>query len=490
MATRSVVAVDIGAESGRVMLAHFDGRSLRCEEVHRFPNRPAKISGHLFWDVLALWNEVCLGLSAARQVAGHLDSVGIDTWGVDYALVDAVGLLVSQPYQYRDHRTDGMMERVFATVPRELIYQRTGIQFLPINTLYQLAAHQVEQPELLAAAHRLLLLPDLLHGWLCGEMVSEYTNATTTQLWDAATHHWAVDLLDMLQLPTRLLPSVVEAGTRLGPLRPELAQDLGPVEVVAPATHDTGSAIAAAPVTISDGWGYISSGTWSLVGQELGHPLLTHAAMASNFTNEGGVFGTIRFLKNVMGLWLVQSCLREWQRLHSADTLNYEALLQLADQAPAFSAVIDPDDPRFLAPDNMLSAINAYLVEHRQPVLQQPGMIVRCILESLVLRYQIVFEECARLTNIGIHGIHILGGGARIGLINQWLADAMNVPVLAGPTEASSVGNALMQLVALGELATLSDVRALARQQPTQAFFPRAQEHARWQEHLAYFQAL
>jgi rhamnulokinase len=490
MAMRSVVAVDIGAESGRIMLVHYDGRQLQSEEIRRFPNRPARIAGHLFWDVLALWNEICLGLGAARQAAGHLDSVGIDTWGVDYALVDAAGLLVCQPYQYRDHRTDGMMDRVFASVPRELIYQRTGIQFLPINTLYQLAAQQAQQPELLAAAHRMLLLPDLFHSWLSGEMVSEYTNATTTQLWDAMTHRWAVDVLDMLQLPTSLLPPVVEAGTLLGPLRSELAQDLGPVEVVAPATHDTGSAVAAAPVAISDGWGYISSGTWSLVGQELDHPLLTEAAGAANFTNEGGIFGTIRFLRNVMGLWLVQSCLREWQRLHRADTLDYEILLQLASQAPAFAAVIDPDDPRFLAPDSMLSAINSYLVEHRQPVLHQPGMVVRCILESLVLRYRTVFDECARLTNTRIHGIHILGGGARNGLINQWLADAMDVPVLAGPIEATAMGNALMQLVALGELSTLSDVRALARQQPTQNFYPRAQEHARWQEHLAHFQTL
>ncbi|PWT71949.1 MAG: rhamnulokinase, partial [Chloroflexi bacterium] len=374
----------------------------------------------------------------------------------------------------------------------EVIYRRTGIQFLPINTLYQLAAQQERQPDLLAAAYRLLLVPDLFHSWLCGEMVSEYTNATTTQLWDATIHGWAVDMLATLQLPSALLPPVVDAGTRLGTLLPELARELGPVEVVAPATHDTGSAVAAVPVGTSDGWGYISSGTWSLVGQELGHPLLTDAALASNFTNEGGIFGTIRFLKNVMGLWLVQSCLREWQQQQQqyANTLDYVRLLQLAGQAPAFTAVIDPDDPRFLAPDNMLSAINAYLVEHRQPLLHQPGMIVRCILESLVLRYQTVFEECARLTSIGIHGIHVLGGGARNALMNQWLADAMGVPVLAGPVEATALGNALMQLVALGELSTLADVRALARQQPTKEFFPRADERARWQEHLARFLAL
>jgi rhamnulokinase len=488
MAMRSVVAVDIGAESGRVILARYDGTRLKSQEIHRFANRPAKVFGHLFWDVFALWNEICAGLREAHQAAGHLDSIGVDTWGVDYALVDAHGLLVSQPYQYRDHRTEGMMERVFAVVPREFIYRRTGIQFLPINTLYQLVAQQLQQPTALAEAHRLLLLPDLFHSWLCGEMVSEYTNATTTQLWDSAEHRWASDILTALHLPASILPPVVEAGTRLGPVLPEMALDLGPVQVVAPATHDTGSAIAATPVSVAGSWGYISSGTWSLVGQELDQPLLTDAAMASNFTNEGGVFGTIRFLKNVMGLWLLQSCLREWQ-LHDA-TLDYERLLQLAEQAPAFSTFIDPDDSRFLAPDTMLAAIQAYLVEHRLPVLHQPGSIVRCILESLVLRYRQVLEECTRLTGMEIHGIHILGGGAHNALLNQWLADAMDVPVLAGPTEATALGNALMQLVALGELATLADVRSVARQQPTQIFSPRAREHARWQEHFARFEAL
>jgi rhamnulokinase len=488
MATRSVVAVDIGAESGRVMLARYDGKRLALEEVHRFANHPVKVLGHLFWDVFALWNEIRFGLRAAHQAAGTLDSVGIDTWGVDYALVDAHGLLVGQPYQYRDHRTEGMMERVFAALPRETIYRRTGIQFLPINTLYQLMAQQEQQPDLLAKAQRLLLMPDLLNCWLSGETVSEYTNATTTQLWDAEQHRWAGDFLTRLHLPASILPQVVEPGTRLGPLLSELALDLGPVQVVAPATHDTGSAIAATPVAFAEGWGYISSGTWSLVGQELDHPLLTDSAMAANFTNEGGVFGTIRFLKNVMGLWLVQSCLREWKRVDI--TLDYDRLLQLAEQAPAFSAVIDPDDSRFLAPDSMLAAIHGYLVEHGQAILEQPGMLVRCIMESLVLRYQQIFTECARLTGTRVHGIHILGGGAHNALLNQWLADAMDVPVLAGPTEATALGNALMQLVALGELASLAQVRAVARQQPTVIFTPRAREHGRWQEHLARFQAL
>jgi rhamnulokinase len=488
MATRTVAAVDIGAESGRVMLARFDGHRLTLQEVSRFANRPAQVRGHLFWDVFALWNDIRLGLRQARQVAGHLDSIGIDTWGVDYALVDANGLLLGQPYHYRDDRTKGIMEQVFAEIPRAAIYRRTGIQFLPFNTLYQLAAHQAQQPAVLTQAHRLLLIPDLLHSWLCGEMISEQTNATTTQLWDATRHDWAADILAAVHLSASVLPPVVEAGTLLGPLLPDLAQDLGAAQVVAPATHDTGSAIAATPVAFPDGWGYISSGTWSLVGQELDHPLLTDAACMANFTNEGGIFGTTRFLKNVMGLWLVQCCLRHWQQADA--TLDYDWMMRRASDAPAFAALIDPDDPRFLSPENMLTAIHDYLVEHQFPALDQPGAIVRCILESLVVRYQQVFEECARLTGTPIHGIHILGGGAHNVLLNQWLADAMGVPVLAGPVEATALGNALMQLVALGELATLADVRELAHQQPTQTFSPHADQHARWQEQGARFRAL
>jgi rhamnulokinase len=486
MAVRAVAAVDIGAESGRVMLARYNERGLHLEEIHRFSNRPARVRGHLFWDVFALWNDIGLGLRAAQQHAGHLDSIGIDTWGVDYALVDERGLLVSQPYHYRDRRTEGMLEEVAAVVPPRDLYHRTGIQFLPINTLYQLAAHLRQQPSLLSAAHRLLLMPDLFQFWLTGEMVSEYTNATTTQMWDASAHCWAGDLLTKLGLPSSLLAPVVEAGTPLGPVIADAGLD-GKVPVVAPATHDTGSAVAATPVGSNEhGWGYISSGTWSLVGQELDHPVLTDAAMAANFTNEGGVFGTIRFLKNVMGLWLVQGCLREWQ--NDDPTLDYERLMVLAEQASAFADAIDPDDQHFLAPDNMLVAIGAYRQAHGLSALSEPGAIVRCILESLVLRYRQVFEECIRLTGRPIHAINILGGGAHNTLLNQWLADAMNVPVLAGPTEATALGNALMQLVGLRELTSLADVRAVAVQQPTQMFSPRPAEHAQWQEHYGRFQ--
>ncbi len=289
MATRNLAAVDLGAESGRVILARFDGRNLDLEEVHRFPNQPVMVRGHRFWNMPGLWNEVLAGLRKARQLAGKLDSVGVDTWGVDYGLVDSNGLLLGLPFQYRDQRTHGVMEQVFARVPRDLLYRRTGIQFLPINTLYQLYAHERMQPGDLDRAHRLLLIPDLLHNWLCGSELSEYTNATTTQCWDPLAGAWATDLLDQLAIPSALLPPVVEAGTLLGEVLPEWRDDFGVTKVIAPATHDTGSAIVALPAQHADGWGYISSGTWSLVGVELPQPVMTQESLSANFTNEGGV---------------------------------------------------------------------------------------------------------------------------------------------------------------------------------------------------------
>ncbi|HEY7355552.1 MAG TPA: FGGY family carbohydrate kinase, partial [Ktedonobacterales bacterium] len=304
MPTRNIAAIDLGAESGRVMLARFDGARVSLEEMNRFPNRPVRVRGHLFWDALGLWREILAGLRRARAAAGTLDSVGVDTWGVDYGLVDAEGLLLGLPYHYRDGRTMGMMAALEASVGREHIYTATGIQFLPFNTLYQLAAHSRQPLGQLESAHRLLLMPDLLHCWLSGEQVAERTNATTTQLLDAATGRWSAPLLAAADVPERIMPPIVEPGTILGVALAEVQDDLGAgVRVVLPATHDTGSAVAGIPVIGGANWAYISSGTWSLVGLELARPLISSGGLEANFTNEGGVFGTTRFLKNVMGLW-------------------------------------------------------------------------------------------------------------------------------------------------------------------------------------------
>jgi rhamnulokinase len=480
MATRNVAAVDLGAESGRVILARFDGRQVTLEEVHRFANRPVLIHGHRFWNILSLWNETLAGLRKARLLAGALDSIGVDTWAVDYGLVDTRGLLLSQPFQYRDSRTDGVMERVWTRIPREVLYARTGIQFLPFNTLYQLAAHEEMQPGELGHAHKLLLIPDLLHNWLCGSLITERTNASTTQCWNPLAGEWATDLLAQLDLPTTMLPPVVEPGTVLGPIISSLQRELGNARVIAPATHDTGSALAALPAATPDGWGYISSGTWSLVGVELNRPLVGPEALAANCTNEGGVFGTTRFLKNVMGLWLLQECQRQWE--HTGQASDYETLLADADEIPAFSALVNPDDARFLAPSDMPAALNAFLSEHGQNPLVAPAAFARCIMESLVLRYRQVFEQITTLTGTRMNGIHVLGGGARNTRLNQWLADALAAPVIAGPYEATAYGNALMQLVGLGELSSLAEVRAIARQTSTRVFEPRPAQYATWQE--------
>jgi rhamnulokinase len=471
-----------------VILARFDGQQVALEEVHRFANRPVLLHGHRFWNILSLWDETLAGLLKARALAGSLDSIGVDTWAVDYGLVDARGFLRSQPFQYRDQRTDGVMERVWSRVPREQIYARTGIQFLPFNTLYQLIAHEEMQPGELSHAHCLLMIPDLLHNWLCGSLVTERTNASTTQCWDPVAGAWTTDLLTQLGLPTTMLSAVVEPGTILGPVLSSLQGELGQARVIAPATHDTGSAIAAIPVTTPAGWGYISSGTWSLVGVELPRPLVSPAALAANCTNEGGVFGTTRFLKNVMGLWLLQECQRQWERVgHATD---YETLLANVDGVPAFGALIDPDDTRFLAPPDMPAALNSFLRERGHAPLLAPAAFARCIMESLILRYRQVFQQISSLTGTQLNGIHVLGGGARNLRLNQWLADALAVPVIAGPYEATAYGNALMQLVGLGELSSLTQVRAIVQHTPTRVFEPQPGQSAIWQEAAQRFAEL
>lgn len=486
MATRNLAAVDLGADSGRVMLATFDGRQLTLKEVYRFPNRPVFLHGHRFWNMLALWDETLTGLRKAKQIAGGLDSIGVDAWGVDYGLIDGGGFLLGAPFQYRDPRTDGVMKQVFAHVPREKLYERTGIQLLPINTLFQLYAHEQSQPGQLAWAQRLLMIPDLLHYWLCGSLSTEYTNATTTQCLDPRTGQWATDVLEQLAIPTTMLPSVVQAGNVLGEIVPALRNDLGTSRVIAPATHDTGSAIAGVPAQAGSDWGYISSGTWSLVGVELPQPLITPAALAANCTNEGGILGTTRFLKNITGLWLLQECQRQWAR--NGYIPDYDALLAQADKVSAFAALIDPDDSRFLAPEDMSIAINSYLLEHGQAPLQEPAAFARCIMESLVLRYCEVFEQIGQLTHTQIQRVHVIGGGARNARLNQWLADALAVPVIAGPYEATALGNALMQLVGLGELSNLADVRAIVQRAPTQIFTPQTSRYSAWNEARQRFQ--
>ncbi len=448
------LALDLGAESGRAILGSLADGKLTLTETHRFPNGAVQLPDGLYWDVLRLWQEIqrAIALSAAQA---PLASLGIDTWGVDFALLDETGALLANPRHYRDPRTDGILAAAFQRVPRPQIFAQTGIQFLPFNTLYQLLALSRQQPSLLQAAHTLLTIPDLFNYWLSGTIVCEFTNATTTQCFDPLRRNWAFPLLEALELPTRILPPVCEPGTLLGHLSAPPQPQSAPISVIAPACHDTGSAVAAVPAEGTD-FAWLSSGTWSIMGVEAASPCLDERALAYNFTNEGGVFGAWRLSKNIMGLWLMQECKREWG-------LSYDEITQLAAQVQPFLAVIDPDADLFLRPGGMPARIQQFCARSRQPVPQTRGEIARVALESLALKYRLVLERLETLTGKRLAPLHIIGGGTKNRLLNQFTADCLNRPVIAGPVEATAIGNLLMQAIALGHLSSLKEARALVR---------------------------
>lgn len=476
MAQQSVIAVDLGAESGRVMAAAFDGRSLALQELHRFPNTPVTVRGTLHWDLLRLWHEIQHGLAKGKERLPA--SLGVDTWGVDFALLDEQGALLGNPVHYRDQRTAGMMQAVFSRVPRQELFARTGIQFLPINTLYQLMSLVESRSPQVQAAATFLTVPDLLNYWLSGARVCEYTNATTTQMLDARNRDWASELLQRLDIPTHILPDIVAPGTRLGAYEG--------IPVIAPACHDTGSAVAAVPAQGAD-FAYISSGTWSLVGLELDEPLLDERALAANVTNEGGVFGSYRLLKNLAGLWILQQCRAAWAA--AGQSYTYPQLVEMAAQAEPLAALFDPNDAAFLSPGDHPQQIRARCRDANGPPPETPGAVVRAVLESLALAYRQVLEQVAAIAGRQISAIHIVGGGSQNALLNQMTANATGLPVVAGPVEATVIGNALVQLIALGELAGRSEARALvAGMGQLQRYEP--QQSARWEEAYHRFQAL
>ena len=458
------IAVDLGATSGRVMLGRWatgpDGPHVRLHELHRFANGPVQVLGHIYWDVLRLWEEMLQGLRR-YAAASHepLAGIGIDTWAVDFGLLDRDGQLIGNPYHYRDRRTDGVPEEVDKIIPSQRLYERTGIQRLPLNTLYQLASMRMHGSAQLEQAHALLLIPDLFHYWLSGRIAAEYTNATTTQFLAAVDKRWAVELLDDLHVPTAILPPVVRPGTILGKLLPDVCAAVGlpterAVPVVATATHDTASAVAATP-SLDDSSAYISSGTWSLAGIEVQEPILTERARLLNFTNEGGVAGTIRFLRNVAGLWLLQECRRTWEQEGKAYTwMDLEAL---ATEVPPMRSLIDPDAPDFLHPPEMRAAIMDFCGRTGQPVPATVGEIARCCIDSLALRYRWVVEALEDVTGRQLETIRIVGGGSRNRLLCQLTADVSGRRVVAGPVEATALGNIMVQAVATG---LLSDIPA------------------------------
>ena len=492
MSERIYLAVDLGAESGRVIAGRFDGTTVQLDEVHRFPNGPLPLAGTRRWDVLRLWSDIVEGLrkSADRYKTGIV-SVGVDTWGVDYVLLSKSNELLGQPYNYRDPRTDGMMEAAASRVPRAEIFAQTGLQFMQINTLYQLLAMQLNDPQMLKFANRLLMMPDFFHWLLSGSQVVEFTNATTSQALNATERDWAWDLLRKLEIPTHLFPQLVTPGTKLGPLREDVARLTGlpRIDVVAPPTHDTAAAVVATPTehTGKANWAYISSGTWSLIGVEVQEAILTPEALAQNVTNEGGVDGTYRLLKNVMGLWLVQECRRSFER--QGKSLDYAELTQLANEAEAFRSLVDPNDPVFLSPQDMPTELSQWCQQTGQPAPETEGQFVRCALESLALKYREVLEGIESLTGERIEVIHIMGGGCKNVVLNQFTANACGRPVIAGPIEATALGNVLIQARASGDISTLAEIRDVVRRSSEmQTFEP--QNVDQWQQAYERFRSL
>ncbi len=456
--TYKFLAFDFGASSGRAMLAVYDGEKITLEEKHRFSNDPVLVNGGMFWDVLRLFHEIKQGiLKCANSGDRDIDCIGIDTWGVDYGLLDKDDQLLGNPYHYRDTRTDGMYEKAFSMVPKAEIFQETGIAFNWFNTIYQLLA--AKDSTALKEAKTLLFMPDLLNFFLTGEKRCEYTIASTSQMFDSKKQDWAYDLLKKMGLPTDLFAPVIYPGEQVGVLTKELAEELGvaQIPVMAVASHDTGSAVASVPVCGDQDFIYISSGTWSLMGVELSEPLVNADVLAHNFTNEGGVNKTIRFLKNIMGLWLIQESRRQWER--EGQSLSFADLEKQARAAEPFTCFIDPDYEAFQTPGNMPEKIREYCRKTNQTVPESVGAVIRCIAESLVFRYRDTIEGMEAVTGKSYPEIHIVGGGIKDTMICQFTANATKRVVEAGPVEATSIGNVMVQAMACGAIASLADGR-------------------------------
>ena len=497
-ATTDYLALDLGAESGRGLLGKFDGEQLTLEEVHRFPNEPVRMLDTLHWDVPRLFHEMKVALRKASHSSNTLDGLGVDTWGVDFGLVGRGNTLLGNPVHYRDARTEGILDQAFLRVPRERIYEITGLQFMPINTAYQLLAMRLARSPILDVAETFLMMPDVFHWLLTGRRASEFTDASTSQLLDPRSGTWSTEICNAFELPSAIFPEVIHPGTVVENLRKsvidELALSLGgrDLPVIATGTHDTASAVAAVPAVgkiagAPPDWCYISSGTWSLLGVEVPQPVITAETLKANFTNEGGVAGTTRLLKNIMGLWLVQECRRTWAR--EGREWSYEELVVDASAARAFGSLVDPDDPTFLAPGDMPARIAAYCKKTGQAVPANAGAFVRCALESLALKYRWAIERLESIVGTEIKTIHIVGGGSRNALLCQFTADATGKPVHAGPVEATAAGNVLLQAMARGKIGSLSDARTVvARSFPVTLYEPR--ETLAWSEANGRFQGL
>jgi len=502
---KKYIAVDLGAESGRVMLGSICDDKLSLEEIHRFGNGPIKPStGGLRWDFDQLLSEVKTGISKAAKKAvpafagitpaqAGVAGIGIDSWGVDFGLIGADGKLLENPYHYRDSRTNGMMEKAFALMGKRRIYDCTGIQFMQLNSVYQLLAMRLATPAsagaslsprkrgtVLAKTKKLIFIGDLFSYYLCDRAFGEYTLASTSQLMDMRTGKWSQEMFDKLSLPIEIMPDVIQPGTVVGKLARPIAEKLGcgQIPVIAVASHDTASAVAAVPAS-GGNWAYLSSGTWSLMGVEVPKAIVNDKTFQYEFTNEGGVENTIRLLKNIMGLWLVQECKRQWER--EGTDLSYDQLTAMAQKAKPFAAHIEVDRSEFLAPGDMPKRINEYLAGKGQKKIQDMGQMIRAILEALAFKYRTVLERIEDVTGKKIDCLHIVGGGMKNELLNQFAADATGKKVIAGPAEATAIGNILMQAKATGQIKTLAEARELVRNSfELKEYQP--QNVSRWQE--------
>lgn len=458
MAGKRILAFDFGASSGRAILGTFNGETISMKEIHRFSNDPVNIRGTLYWDILRLFFEIKQGITKAVH-AGGFDAIGIDTWGVDFGLIDKEGRLLGNPLHYRDQHTVGILEEIYKTVPREELYSRTGTQLLRFNTLFQLASLRRKNPELLDRADKMLMVPDLFAYFLTGEIRAEYTEVSTSQMLDPVTGDWAYDLIEKLDIPTRLLPPIIDAGQTYGMLSADICEELGceSVPVIAVATHDTGSAVAAVPAVDEEHFIYISCGTWSLFGTELQAPNMSEDSARYNITNEGGFGRTTRYLKNIMGLWLIQESRRQWIR--EGYEVTFADLEREALACKPLQCFVDPDDASFEMPGNLPRRVQEFCEKTGQYVPQTRGEIMRCIYESLAMKYRWAYEAIQACTGITCDAIHMIGGGTKDRLLSQMTADSCNCRVIAGPIEATAIGNIAVQLIALGEIADLDAAR-------------------------------
>ncbi|MBN1266526.1 MAG: rhamnulokinase [Anaerolineales bacterium] len=483
------LAIDLGAASGRVIVGTLNDQNLQLTRVHRFPDSGVRLGQHLYWDFLRLWSEIKKGLwQAGNQFGQSYKSIGLDSWGVDFGLLDASDCLIQNPYHYRDSHTDGMMEAVFSVVSAEEVFSRTGNQLMQINSLYQLYSMVKSGSPALSIARTFLNIPDLFNFFLTGEKASEFSIASTTQCFNPVEKTWALELLSSLGIPTHIFGEILPSGTVLGPLQSSLAAELGlnNIPVVAVAGHDTASAVAAVPATDKD-YIYLSSGTWSLMGVELDTPMLSPAVLKANMTNEGGYGNKTRFLQNIVGLWMLQECRRQWSR--AGVDYDYDILNQMAAAAPAFGPLVNPGDSRFLAPEKMVEEIQSFCSETGQEVPTGKGAVVRCVLESLAMEYRWAADQIDRLTGKEYPVVYIIGGGSKNQLLNQFASNATGKTVIAGLEEATAIGNILVQAIAVGEIVSLAEGREIVRQSfPMKTYEPK--DTADWEAAYSRYKKL